>query len=110
MATISTVAEGATLECTLGTTTSKLQLPKSHDVLLKGKKQADISDSVGNVNIMPFGTCTRQSPPVPCTPTTCMKWVLFRPSHSIKNEPVLLDCCIIPCVLGGIIRIIDPGQ
>jgi hypothetical protein len=108
--TDSKVTDGATLKCTLGTATSELRVPVFHGALLRDKNQADISDSVGNVNIKPFDMCKRQAPPVPCTPSTCMKWVLARNDHAIREELILLDCCIVPCVFGGIIKIIDSGQ
>lgn len=100
------VLDGATLSCSLGTCTSKLKVPDTHGAGIKGKNQAVISDYIGNKNIMPFGSCTRTYPPVPCNPTICIKWINGKKDFKIKEELALLDICIVPCILGGIIKIV----
>ncbi|MHC1748112.1 MAG: DUF4280 domain-containing protein [Cellulosilyticaceae bacterium] len=104
------VMEGATLSCTLGTATSLLQVPESHGIKLQGKKQATISDAKGNINIMPFGMCTKSYPPTPCVPAICLEWINGKKDFTVKNDLALLNICIVPCMSGGIIKIDDSGQ
>ena len=104
------ICEGATIQCTLGTATSALQVPQNHDSILKGKKQATIDDYKGNANIMPFGACARTLPPPPCSPTIVMPWLMGQADFKLRGQLSLLNICIVPCVYGGVISIVDPGQ
>jgi hypothetical protein len=104
------VKEGAKLECSLGTCNSFLQIPNGHGCSMKDQNQATINDFVGNVNILPFCLCKKSSPPVPCTPTILMSWLNGQSDFKIRSVPALLDTGIVPCVFGGIIKIVEPGQ
>ena len=82
------VCSGATLKCTMGTSTSKLKAtPKN--VTLMGQDQANIADYVSITNIPGFGKCRSlvypptasataanhgKLTPMPCVPGTCPKW------------------------------------
>ena len=57
MSDIWMVTEGTTLECTMGTMTSKLQVPMAHGSGISGKNQATIFDNVVGKNILPFQLC-----------------------------------------------------
>ena len=105
MADISLITEGATLECTLGSATSKLQIPVSHGSEIKGKKQATIFDNKVVMNILTFQLCKKSNPPIPCTPVICMPWVMGKSDFKVKKELALLNICIVPCMLGGVIKI-----
>lgn len=65
MSQIYNVKEGATLSCSLGSCTSKLQIPKGHGASIQGKNEACIMDNQVGVNIMPFGTCAKTNPTIP---------------------------------------------
>ena len=105
-----TVSEGATLECSLGTETSELQVPIFHGVSGQNKNQANITDSKPIFNILPFCMCKRVDPPVPCIPVVIMKWLNGQPDCVLDYELALLEKCIVPCCQGGIIRIKKCGQ
>mgnify|MGYP003300158363 CR=1 FL=1 len=107
---IEKVKNGAKLSCTLGSCQSMLCVPISHGSTLQGEFAATITDRKPNVNIMPFGMCTKSSPPVPCTPVFVMDWLLANPKYKIREEITLLNTCILPCMLGGIVKIEDSGQ
>ncbi|SFR57806.1 DUF4280 domain-containing protein [Anaeromicropila populeti] len=104
------VKEGAKLSCTLGSCQTCLQVPVSHGAVLQGKNEATIADNKAGVNIMPFGTCARVSPPVPCTPVLMMKWLMGNSTNKIRGEMALLNCSILPCLNGGIIKVEKSGQ
>lgn len=104
------VKEGAILICSLGTSQSILKVPEFHGISAQGGNQANIADSVGGVNIMSFCNCKRTIPPVSCSPQTGMKWLKGQKDCVLDNELALLENCIIPCVYGGIIRIVKSGQ
>ena len=104
------VTAGATLSCTLGSMQTKLQVPISHGSVLHGQNEATIKDHSVGVNITPFGTCAKCSPPVPCTPGFCMDWLLANEKYKIKGETALINTCILPCLSGGIVKIEESGQ
>lgn len=104
------VSEGATLECTLGTNTSKLKVPNFHGVGTQGRNEANIADYIPNHNIFSFEMCLRQQPPVLCEPMVIMKWLKGHPDYILDYELALLKRCIVPCCFGGIISITQCGQ
>ena len=105
MSDIWMVTEGATLECTLGTMTSNLQVPMTHGSGVSGKNQATIFDNVVGKNIFPFQLCKKSNPPVHCTPIVCIPRVKGKKDLKVKKELALLNICIVPCMLGGINKI-----
>ena len=105
MSDIWMVTEGTTLECTMGTMTSKLQVPMTHGSGILGKNQATVSRWVVGKNILPFQLCKKSNPPIPCTPVVCMPWIRGKKDFKVKNELALLNICIVPCMLGGVIKI-----
>lgn len=52
-----------------------------------------------------FQLCKKSNPPLPCTPVVCMPWIKGKKDFKVKNELALLNICIVPCMLGGIIKI-----
>ncbi len=118
------VCTGATLKCTMGTSSSKLKAtPKN--VSLTGKDQANIADYVSMKNIPSFGKCRSlgypptasataanhgKLTPMPCVPGTCPKWKAIDKDSLICGEPALLKPATLTCKYGGTISIVNPGQ
>lgn len=104
------VKEGAILRCSLGTKDSVLRVPENHGASAQGENQANVTDYIGGVNIKSFCKCNRSSPPVSCSPNIVVKWLKGQKNCTLDGEAVLLEDCIVPCVYGGIIKIIKCGQ
>ena len=99
------VTDGATLKCSFGAMTSTLKVMPSHGGVIEGKNQALITDFVVGKNIFPFQMCKKMNPPIPCTPVVCMPWVKGKRDFMTQNQMALMDDCMVPCMLGGIIEI-----
>jgi len=106
----STVVEGATLTCTLGSHSNQLQIPNEPNIHIGNKRQATIADHIGGFNIMSFGPCFRAVPPPPCIMATVNKWVGGKENVFINGEPALLNTSVNLCACGGVISIVDDGQ
>ncbi|TQK74530.1 zincin-like metallopeptidase toxin 4 of polymorphic toxin system [Brevibacillus sp. AG162] len=119
------VVVGAILSCSSGSKQSRLKMPFSHGVFVKGKPQMNIMDFVPNVNIMPFGKCSSlQNPtvasataanngvltPMPCTPLTTMPWIDGKADKMVGGHPALLNKSTNMCFYCGQIKIEDDGQ
>lgn len=118
------VCTGATLKCTMGTSTTKLKAtPKN--VSLTGEVQANIADYVSMLNVPSFGRCRSlgypptasataanhgKLTPMPCVPGTCPKWKAIDKDSLICGEPALLEPATLECMYGGTISIVNPGQ
>lgn len=118
------VCTGATLKCTMGTSTTKLKAtPKN--VSLTGEEQANIADYVSMLNVPSFGRCRSlgypptasataanhgKLTPMPCVPGTCPKWKAIDKDSLICGEPALLEPATLKCMYGGTISIVNPGQ
>ena len=118
------VCSGATLKCTMGTSTSKLKATPNNVTLL-GQDQANIADYVSITNIPGFGKCRSLAypptasataanhgklTPMPCVPGTCPKWKVIDKESLVCGEPALLESSTLKCVYGGTISIVEPGQ
>ncbi|GAB1529583.1 hypothetical protein YSY22_10050 [Brevibacillus formosus] len=119
------VVVGAILSCSSGSKQSRLKMPFSHGVFVKGKPQMNIMDFVPNVNIMPFGKCSSlQNPtvasataanngvltPMPCIPLTTMPWIDGKADKMVGGHPALLNKSTNMCFYCGQIKIEDDGQ
>lgn len=119
------VVVGAILSCSSGSQLSRLKMPFSHGVFVKGKPQVSIMDFVPNVNIMPFGKCSSlKNPavasataanngvltPMPCTPVTTMPWIDGKADKMVGGHPALLNKSTNMCFHCGLIKIEDDGQ
>ena len=118
------VCTGATLKCTMGTSTAKLKAtPKN--VSLTGKEQANIADYLSMKNVPSFGECRSLSypptasataanhgklTPMLCVPGTCPKWKAIDKDSLICGEPALLETSTLKCIYGGTISIVNPAQ
>ncbi|WP_370642699.1 DUF4280 domain-containing protein [Brevibacillus sp. DP1.3A] len=119
------VVVGAILSCSSGSKQSRLKMPFSHGVFVKGKPQVSIMDFVPNINIMPFGKCSSlKNPavasataanngvhtPMPCTPLTTMPWMDGKADKMVGGHPALLNNSTNMCFHCGLIKIEDDGQ
>ena len=59
----SLVTSGATLRCSMGSTTSTLVVPPGRGVVAGGNPVATVADHVALVNIQPFGLCASTANP-----------------------------------------------
>lgn len=118
------VCTGATLQCSMGTSNSKL-IATPKNVSLVGNDQANIADFVSMINVKSFGKCRSLAypptasataahygklTPMPCVPGTCPKWSAVDPDSLVCGEPALLKPATLRCVYGGVISIVNPGQ
>jgi hypothetical protein len=106
---ISYVVEGATLECSKGTSTCQLCTPGRKSIQINGKLQANINDSKPNKNIKPFGKC-KHGKKKPYTPKIYMSWIGGKDDLIVEDAPVLLSTSRVMCVYGGSIKIENDGQ
>lgn len=103
---------GAGLQCSCGSTPSKLQVISNTLYLVQGQLVATTSDKVPMVNIKPFGTCTLKptiSGFAPCMPVPTV-WSGFITSVQIPGGNPLLKTSMIQCGCGGLISFQDSGQ
>ena len=104
------VVDGATLKCSMGTGTSNLMVSASRNVLLRGKREANIGDCKPFTNIPSFDACNITSPPKACAPA-CAMWAGGKGDVLIQGSPALLNDSFVLCASGGgIITISDSGQ
>lgn len=118
------VCTGAILQCTMGTSCSKL-IATPKNVSLTGKDQANVADYVSMKNVPGFGKCRSlgypptasataanhgRLTPMPCVPGTCPKWQVVDKDSLICGEPALLEPATLRCMYGGTISIVSPGQ
>ncbi|MFX3633293.1 MAG: DUF4280 domain-containing protein [Candidatus Pristimantibacillus sp.] len=118
------VVAGAVLMCNCGTQYSRLKMPLSHGVYIKGKAQMNVEDYIPNINIMPFGNCVNPSNPdvqngrvdiegvkkAPCIPKVTLPWRNGKVNKVIEGSAALLNDCTNKCTFNGDIIIVDNGQ
>ncbi|UJF32209.1 DUF4280 domain-containing protein [Paenibacillus hexagrammi] len=119
------VVAGAVVSCSCGNMRTRLTMPLSHGVSIKGKPQLTVEDYKPYQNIMPFGMCcTIQNPevnaattanenvlrPMPCKPVIQMPWTHGKQDKLIEGKPALLSPSTTTCQYNGIISIEDDGQ
>lgn len=119
------VCSGATMRCTMGTSTAKLTVLPSRTVFLTGKPMANISDHLTMKNLAPFGRCRSLGfpatasataahhghlTPMPCMHNTPFPWMNGKMDYIVKGYPALLKSCTCPCMWGGTISLITNGQ
>lgn len=101
------VVSTAMLHCNLGSDDAPLIGSGAGRLNIESKSAARIDDHVPGVNIFPFGKCTMTGGP--CLPITPLPWT---PGASVCMAGVaaLPANATLMCMLGGVIRVIDPGQ
>lgn len=104
------VVNGAMLKCMLGAAPSSLTVLPLNRVTISGKAKANIGDCKPMVNIKPFGTCAKMSPPVPCTPMVTA-WMKGKSNVLVGGMPALMSDSMAICSCGGgVIKIQKDGQ
>lgn len=119
------VCSGATMKCSMGTSTAKLIVTPERHIELAGKPKATIEDMKSMTNIPPFGLCFSLLNPVvaaataahlgvltpmPCVPNPTGPWSPGKGDVLEKGIPALLDNCKLQCQWAGTIELIDNGQ
>lgn len=117
------VTATATAMCSFGLAPSTLNVLPTSMVLVEGKPLATITDSVGMMNLPPFGVCTSMAnpsvasataaamgvlTPMPCTPLPT-PWTPGVPLVMAGGKPVVNATCTATCSFGGAITITVPG-
>ena len=102
------IVGGETLACSLGASTYKLKVT-NHNILLGGKKQANLSDGVGGFISHLFQHAAGQLHRPSCTPA-CSRWVAGKALVELDSNSGLLMTYMNVCPFEGIIRILDNGQ
>ncbi len=119
------VCSGATMKCTMGTSTAKLTVLPDRITYLTGKPQANISDHKSFVNLGAFGRCRSLGfpatasataansgtlTPMPCVHNTPIPWMMGKDDYIIKGQPALLKSSTCQCMWGGAISLVTDGQ
>lgn len=109
----------------MGTSQAKLTVLPSRTVFLTGQPQANISDHLSMVNLVPFGRCRSlgfpatasataaahgKLTPMPCMHNTPFPWMGGKNDYLVKGQPALLKSSTCSCMWGGTISITDNGQ
>ena len=119
------VCSGATMKCTMGTSTAKLTVFPDRITYLTGKPQANISDHKSFINLGAFGRCRSMAfpatasataaaqgtlTPMPCMHNTPIPWMMGKNDYLIKGQPALLKSSTCQCLWGGTISLVTDGQ
>ena len=119
------VCSGATMKCTMGTSTARLTVLPIRTVYLTGQPMANISDHLTMVNLAPFGRCRSLGfpataaataahhghlTPMPCMHNTPFPWMNGKNDYIVKGDPALLKSSTCQCMWGGTISLVTDGQ
>lgn len=119
------VCSGATMKCTMGTSTARLIVLPIRTVFLTGHPMANISDHLTMVNLAPFGRCRSLGfpataaataahhghlTPMPCMHNTPFPWMNGKNDYIVKGDPALLKTSTCQCMWGGTISLVTDGQ
>jgi len=102
------VVRGADVKCSLGSNTTKLNLPQSHGLYVNEKPVLIDTDTIVGENIIPFGKCKKTRKPCQPSPAGC--WKEVKEDALIKGRPALITTSILSCTIGGKITIKTDGQ
>lgn len=105
------VVDGATLSCSLGSSTTKLKVPSHRHIYMTGKRMANKLD----VNLIEhcigsFGVCSRSSPPPQCIFDIVLPWQDTQEDVFGAKQDGVLETSWTYCVCGGKIKIVETGQ
>lgn len=119
------VVAGAILKCNCGTQRTRLKIPFSHGVYIKGKAKMTVEDYVPGIHIGSFGNCSNPLNPAvaastmvdiygvkkaPCVPVLTMPWLHGKGDTKVEGKAALLSHCTHKCLYGGDIVIENDGQ
>lgn len=102
------VVRGAKVKCSLGSKTTKLNLPESHGLYVNEKPVLIDTDIVASVNVMPFGECKKKDGR--CNPALADCWKDTKEDAFIKGRSALITRSVLSCSIGGQISIQTDGQ
>lgn len=118
------VVTGATILCTMGTSTGSFIATNQTTVLAEGKPVGVIMDSAPMTNIAPCGMCTSMANPAvasatsaamgvltpqPCVPAPAGPWIC--PGTVLaENKPILTMDGKLMCSYAGNLSFVNPGQ
>lgn len=102
------VVEGAELRCDMGSNASKLKSREPKTEVIECHSVCDIMDHEPGISIPSFGACRVLGGP--CVPDTPTPWISPTSVTGPRGSPVLLMTALLPCGVGGIIGVTDPGQ
>jgi hypothetical protein len=119
------VVDGASLNCSFGTSPSNLSVLPLSPATAGGKPVATIMDNKPFLNVKPFGQCSSVANPMviaataaalgvltpqPCIPATVAPWVPGNQKVNLRQIPALDKSCTLNCMWAGVIQISDPKQ
>ncbi|ANY65229.1 hypothetical protein BBD42_01095 [Paenibacillus sp. BIHB 4019] len=120
------VVRGATMRCTCGTHSRRINLPESHGSYVNGKPMMNEDDNTSE-NVPYFGICfspkmaageivyliSEQGENIggpPCMPEIFNKWVLPKENAKVDNKPALTTQSFLTCAMEGRIYFLSDGQ
>lgn len=111
------LTDGATLSCTMGTSTASYSLSSSTSMVTATDTNAQIgtlTDAIPYTNIPTFGTCSvltaaASGVSTPCNPIT-VTWLSTATSGSLNSLPIATTDSMCICCVGGVITCSQPGQ
>lgn len=95
------VVDGGMVTCSLGTIPGKIKVTSQQKIYIGGKlKVTDQDTRLAH----PCGTCSRSSPPPPCTPQL-QCWKNTGKKVTMGNKRFVMDDSYTQCSFGGILTI-----
>jgi Domain of unknown function (DUF4280) len=119
------VCNGAMLQCSMGMAPSSLTVLPVNRVNTAQQPDANITDYIPMVNIMPFAMCISPAnpavaaataaalgvlTPMPCIPVTTAPWIPGAPTVLLAGSPTLDNTSTLMCMWAGVIQVIEPGE
>ncbi len=119
------VVDGASLQCSFGTSPGTLGVLPVSPATGGGKPIASIMDNVPMLNIRAFGHRTTPSnpmvaaataaalgvlTPMPCIPVTVSPWIPGNQTVVLHQIPAVDESCTLMCNWGGSIKVQDAKQ
>ncbi|WP_371367068.1 hypothetical protein SRRS_11800 [Sporomusa rhizae] len=102
------VVRGATLSCSSGSSSSRLNMPRSHGKYVNGKPIVNDSDTAAGANIKPFGKCSVLDGP--CSPAPAGTWKGTQIDTLVSGCPAVIADSTLSCNVGGCITVENDGQ
>jgi hypothetical protein len=110
------VVQTAQLMCTCGSAPAPLAVTSQGQCKVGNMLAATVMDNIPLANISSFGICATLTAaavgvPTPCVPAPAGPWAPGSASLlKIGNLPALLNTDKLPCGVGGVISVVNPGQ
>ena len=109
------VCNGATCECTSGTTPATLIVTSQAIASINAMTVATVMDYVTEMNVPSFGTCSvltaaASGVSTPCVPVTAAPWTPGSVIRTITDMAILTQESMLTCTVGGVISITEPNN